>query len=65
MFDKPILFLATSNQVEARIFYQQKIGLSFVSIDPYALVFNVGEFELRIHWLSQLQKRLAHHWVGL
>ncbi|KAG1682723.1 hypothetical protein GQR58_010518 [Nymphon striatum] len=48
MFDKPILFLATSNQSASRIFYESKIGLNFVSSDPYALVFNVGEFELRI-----------------
>ena len=47
MFDKPILFLATSNQAESKIFYESKIGLNFVSGDPYALIFNVGEFELR------------------
>ncbi len=48
MFDKPILFLATSNQAESKIFYENKIGLNFVSSDPYALVFNVGKSELRI-----------------
>lgn len=48
MFEKPILFLATSRQAESKIFYEKKMGLNFVSSDPYALVFNTGEIELRI-----------------
>ncbi len=48
MFNKPILFLATSKPAESKEFYGSKIGLSFVSSDPYALVFSVAETELRI-----------------
>lgn len=54
MFDKPIIFLATSNQAESKIFYESKIGLNFLSSDPYALVFNVGELELRIQVVNSV-----------
>ena len=48
MLNKPMLFLATSNPEKSRTFYENKLGLKFVSKDPYALVFDVGESELRI-----------------
>lgn len=48
MLNKPILFLATSNPEKSRTFYENKLGLKFVAEDPYALVFDVGESELRI-----------------
>ena len=48
MLDRPILFLATSNKAESKLFYESKVGLRYVSGNPYALVFNAGEFELRI-----------------
>lgn len=54
MFDNPILFLATSNQEESKIFYENKIGLNFVSSDPYALVFNIGKIELRIQVVNSV-----------
>ena len=54
MFDKPIIFLATSNQAESKVFYERKIGLNFVSSDPYALVFNIGELELRIQVVNSV-----------
>lgn len=48
MLDKPVTFLATSNQSVARDFYEKKLDLEFVSADQYALVFNVGVVALRI-----------------
>jgi len=54
MLDKPILFLATSNPSASKIFYENKIGLSFISSDPYALVFKVGEVELRIQIVNSV-----------
>lgn len=54
MFDKPILFLATSNHSASKVFYESKIGLDFVSRDPYALVFSVGEIELRIQVVNSV-----------
>ncbi len=46
--NKPVLFIATANDVDAREFYEQKLGLECVSDDPYALVFTVGHSTLRI-----------------
>jgi catechol 2,3-dioxygenase-like lactoylglutathione lyase family enzyme len=38
----PIAFIPTANADAARIFYEQTLALTFVSQDPFALVFRVG-----------------------
>jgi catechol 2,3-dioxygenase-like lactoylglutathione lyase family enzyme len=46
--DTPILFAATTNSKRAREFYEKSLELEFVSDDPFALVFRVGQLQLRI-----------------
>jgi catechol 2,3-dioxygenase-like lactoylglutathione lyase family enzyme len=38
----PIAFIPTANAAAARTFYEQTLGLTFVSDDNFALVFRVG-----------------------
>jgi len=38
----PIAFIPTAHAETARIFYEQTLGLTFVSDDQFALVFRVG-----------------------
>jgi catechol 2,3-dioxygenase-like lactoylglutathione lyase family enzyme len=38
----PIAFIPTANPAAARVFYEQTLGLTFVSQDQFALVFRVG-----------------------
>ena len=38
----PIAFIPTANPEAARTFYEQTLGLNFVSADQFALVFRVG-----------------------
>jgi catechol 2,3-dioxygenase-like lactoylglutathione lyase family enzyme len=38
----PIAFIPTANPAAARTFYEQTLGLTFVSADQFALVFRVG-----------------------
>lgn len=46
--DNPILFAATTDGKRARAFYEDTLGLRFVSEDQFALVFSVGVVPLRI-----------------
>ena len=46
--DTPILFAATANPGRSRKFYEEMLGLEFVADDPFALVFRIGELQLRI-----------------
>ena len=46
--DTPILFAATTDSKRARKFYEEALGLEFVADDPFALVFRVGQLQLRI-----------------
>ena len=41
-------FVATSDPARARDFYQNVLGLEFVSDEPYAIVFNANGTTLRI-----------------
>lgn len=41
-------FLATTDYDRARTFYEQKLGLEFVSLDQFALVMTVGGHQIRI-----------------
>lgn len=50
--DTPILFAATRNPVRSRKFYEEKLGLKFIADEPFALVFQVGELQLRIQKLG-------------
>src|ERR1017187_4365830 len=45
---KMISFVATKNPAAAREFYGQTLGLSFVSDDPFALVFHGNGRMLRV-----------------
>ena len=46
--DTPMLFAATTNAKRARKFYEETLGLEFVADDPFALVFRIGQLNLRI-----------------
>ncbi|PWQ99558.1 VOC family protein [Leucothrix arctica] len=48
MLNNSILFLATSNPVESKQFYETQLELTFISEDDFALVFDVDGIELRI-----------------
>ena len=50
---KIISFVATANAESARKFYEQTLGLSFVSDDPFAIVFNVNGSMLRVAKVPQ------------
>jgi catechol 2,3-dioxygenase-like lactoylglutathione lyase family enzyme len=43
-----ITFLATTNTARSRAFYEHTIGLTFVSDDPFAMVFTAAGVMLRI-----------------
>src|ERR1039457_7033227 len=45
---KIISFVATRNPASARKFYEQTLGLAFVSEDPFAIVFDVKGTMLRV-----------------
>src|SRR5436190_14509305 len=53
-FNKPILFLATSNAGRSRAFYERTLGLAFVADEPPALVFRVGNSMLRIQKVDRV-----------
>lgn len=54
--DTPILFAATTNSKRSRKFYEESLGLEFVSDDPYALVFRTGQLQLRIQKVNRKPK---------
>ena len=41
---KVISFVATKHAAKARKFYEETLGLTFVSDDPFAIVFDVPQF---------------------
>ncbi len=47
-------FVATQNPASARKFYEETLGLAFVSDDPFAIVFNVNGTMLRVQKVQQL-----------
>ncbi len=51
---KIISFVATKNSAVAREFYERTLGLSLVSDDPFALVFNVNGAMLRVAKVQEL-----------
>jgi catechol 2,3-dioxygenase-like lactoylglutathione lyase family enzyme len=52
--NKPILFLATANPKESRVFYEQLLGFEFVADEHPALVFHVGDSMLRIQKVDRV-----------
>ena len=51
---KIISFVATQNPASARKFYEETLGLRFVSDDPFAIVFNANGTMLRVQKVHQL-----------
>lgn len=52
--NKPVLFLATANAKKSRAFYEGLLGLTFVADEPPALVFQVGDWMLRIQKVERV-----------
>jgi predicted enzyme related to lactoylglutathione lyase len=57
-----ISFVATSNPKTAREFYEKSLGLTFVSGDQFALVFEVNGTMLRI---QKVDKVIPHGYTAL
>jgi len=53
MFE-PILFAATTDPIRARRFYEEALGFTFVSDDPYALVFEAGGLTMRVQKVKEV-----------
>lgn len=51
---KVIIFVATQNPASALKFYLETLGLTLVSDDPYALVFDVNGSMLRVQKVPEL-----------
>ena len=51
---QPILFAATTNPDASRIFYEEIMGLEFVSEHPYAIVFKTEGITLRVQKVEQV-----------
>ncbi|HEX7578060.1 MAG TPA: VOC family protein [Verrucomicrobiae bacterium] len=58
---KIIGFAATRNSASARKFYEETLGLVFISEDPFAVVFDVNGTMLRVQKVQELMP--AHHTV--
>jgi catechol 2,3-dioxygenase-like lactoylglutathione lyase family enzyme len=50
-----IAFLATTDSARARAFYEQVLGLRFVSEDGFAVVYDVQGIELRIQKVERFE----------
>jgi hypothetical protein len=49
-----VAFVATTNGVKARLFYQEVLGLDFISDDEFATVLSANGIELRIQKVQSL-----------
>lgn len=56
MLSKPILLAATAKPEASREFYENKLGLTFISDDAYALVFKVGDLDLRVQIVETVEE---------
>ena len=56
LLSRPILFLATTDPAQARAFFEDVLGLTFVADEPWALVFDVGGTSLRIQKVEELSE---------
>ena len=62
MIDSKIIsFVATRNPASARKFYEEVLGLAFISEDPFAVVLVAGGTMLRVQKVQEL--RPANHTV--
>ncbi len=52
--DNVMAFIATRNAEKARKFYEETLGLRFISDEPYALVFDLNGVMLRIQKVPEL-----------
>ena len=59
--DKPIFFIATSNPIQSRHFYEKALDFKCLSEDDFALVFELGSTTLRIQKVDAVSK--VHHTV--
>ncbi len=50
-----VAFVATTDAARARAFYEETLGLSLVSSDPYALVFEANGTTIRVQKLTAFQ----------
>jgi predicted enzyme related to lactoylglutathione lyase len=57
-----IIFAATSDEKKAKEFYEKTLGLTFVSGDQFALVFNVNGTMLRIQKVAKVE---PHEYTAL
>jgi catechol 2,3-dioxygenase-like lactoylglutathione lyase family enzyme len=55
-FDKPVLFLATADAERSRAFYERVLGMACVAVEPYALVFRVGDSMLRVQKVDRVPR---------
>ena len=60
---KLIGFVATQNPASALAFYKDTLGLTLISDDPFAIVFDVNGTMLRVQKVSQL-KPVPHTVLG-
>jgi catechol 2,3-dioxygenase-like lactoylglutathione lyase family enzyme len=51
---KIICFVATQQPAKAREFYEKRLGLKFVSDDPFAIVLDAGGTMLRVQKVQEL-----------
>lgn len=51
---KTIGFVATRNPASARKFYEETLGLAFISDDPFAVVFDANGTMLRVQKVQEL-----------
>ena len=58
---KIISFVATQNPASARKFYEETLSLTFISEDPFAVVFDANGTMLRVQKVQEL--RPARHTV--
>jgi catechol 2,3-dioxygenase-like lactoylglutathione lyase family enzyme len=52
-----VSFIAISDTEKARAFYVDTLGLSFVSEDPYAVVFDANGVTLRAQKIEKVEAR--------
>jgi catechol 2,3-dioxygenase-like lactoylglutathione lyase family enzyme len=58
MFNRPILFVATTNAAAASHFYGDILEFSLLADEPFALVFDCEGITLRVQKVDQLQPEM-------
>jgi catechol 2,3-dioxygenase-like lactoylglutathione lyase family enzyme len=52
---RPVAFVAVTDRLQARDFYQGTLGLDLVADEPFALVFDLGGVPLRLALVDRLE----------